>query len=195
MTNIIPTDQQLPSTPVTNLNRQLMQDSDRLEQVVQNGRVAINQPYHSKHDKLTAITAAVKAHDDFVHDELPDIETNLDRALNQPATLEHISVKVALLLKSFPNSRADFDATIYSRQLMDYLEDWKVGEGVLEVAFRYLLLNHKWLPSISEVWDAVLKAKNALLLVANEVIPRLRTEKSILNYYLEDARKEVARRF
>ena len=156
MNNIITTQQDhLPSTPMplADFTVQLMRDSNRLEMAQRHFSDVAHQRYGNPEEGISAITEALQNFDRFVEQELPIIINNLERASNQKATSEDIAVAVAVLLHSFPNVKDNFDSTIFSQQVIRFLEEWQLGEGELGLAFRHIILNHKWLPSISEIRD------------------------------------------
>jgi hypothetical protein len=137
-------------------------------------------------------------YEQFFATDIPVIVSNLDRAMQQQATAEDISVAVAVLMHSFPNVKNNFDSTIYSQQLIRFLAEWQIADGVLSLAFRDLILTHKWLPSIADVRTAVEEAiktlrhhRDKIYGNLNECIPGLASYRGTLRYYLKDAMKDA----
>jgi hypothetical protein len=201
MSNDIITTQQnhLPSTPMplADFTAQLKLDSERLEQVQRQFSGVTRYRYGGPEEEISALTEALQNFDRFVEGELPIIIRNLELALDQKATSEDIAVAVAVLIHSFPNVKDNFDSTIFSQQVIRFLEEWQIGEGVLGLAFRHIILNHKWLPSISEIRDGVNEAIKTLSLLHKRIYgdPEVSNDCGIWNvretlkYYLADATK------
>ena len=201
MTNdIIKTQQQhLPSTPMplADFTTQLMRDNNRLETARKYFSDVPHRRYDDPEEKISAFTEALQDLDRFYENELPIIRSNLERASDQKATSEDIAVAVAVLLHSFPNVRDNFDSTIFSQQVIRFLEEWQLGEGELGLAFRHIILNHKWSPSISEIRDGVNEAKKTLSLLQEKIYgdPKVSNDCGIWNvrgtlkYYLNDSTK------
>jgi hypothetical protein len=200
MNNIITTQQDhLPSTPMplADFTVQLMRDSDRLEMAQGHFFGVAHQRYDNPDERISALTQALEDFGHFYENELPVIISNLERASDQKAASEHIAGAVAVLLHSFPNVKDNFDSTVFSQQIIRFLEEWQIGEGVLGLAFRHIILNHKWLPSISEIRDGVNEAKKTLSLLQEKIYgdPEVSNDYGIWNvrgtlkYHLNDATK------
>ena len=155
MNNIITTQQDhLPSTPMplADFTVQLMRDSNRLEMAQRHFSDVAHQRYDDPEEGIFCYHGSIaELGSTLSSNELPIISSNLERASNQKATSADIAVAVAVLLHSFPNVKDNFDSTIFSQQVIRFLEEWQLGEGELGLAFRHIILNHKWLPSISEI--------------------------------------------
>jgi hypothetical protein len=203
MNNIVKNQDHLPSTPMplADAVTQLFRDRDRLKQVRTYCYDIAHHRYGNPDEKISVITETLEQFDQFVEHGLPIIIDNLERAVHRKATSEDIAVAVAVLIHSFPNVKDNFDSSIFSQQLIRFFEEWQIGEGVLGFAMRHLVLNHKWLPSISEIKDAVDEASKTLFNTWTTIHgdPDVSNDagilgvRSTLEYYLNDATKDKRR--
>jgi hypothetical protein len=139
---------------------QLRKHEDRIDEIVRITRC------HGKN--LDDLTQSLTEFDAFAERELPTIRTNLDRALNKPASSEDIAISVAMLAGCFPNIHNN-DRTIFLQQLVRLLEGWEVGVGILGLAMRHLTLTCEYLPSIAKVREALVQAQDSLLKMSNRL--------------------------
>jgi hypothetical protein len=201
-TNLIQTQNQnrLPTSPMPSANFvvQIFQDQNRIDDMHEYCRAAINYKYSTTQEKASALKQALATYEQFFATDVPAIVSNLDRAMQQQATAEDISMAVAVLMHSFPNVKDNFDSTIYSQQLIRFLSEWQIADGVLSLAFRNLVLTHKWLPSIADIRIALEEALKTLRhnrdkIYGNldEAMPGLAGFYGTLRYYLKEATKDA----
>jgi hypothetical protein len=190
----------LPTSPMPSANFvvQIFQDQNRIDDMGEYFRVAIDYKYSTALEKTFALKQAMATFEQFFATDVPAIVSNLDRAMQQQATAEDISIAVAVLMHSFPNVKDNFDSTIYSQQLIRFLSEWQIADGVLSLAFRNLVLTHKWLPSIADIRIAIEEAMKTLRhnrdkIYGNldEANPGLVGWYGTLRYHLKDATKDA----
>jgi hypothetical protein len=92
---------------------------------------------------------------------LPELEAALRELQNlgRPATKVEIAKDLALLVKSYPNSGTT-DGEVYGRMLIEDVAAEQPAIGDLAPACRNIRRTSKFLPSISEVLQAIAGAKN-----------------------------------
>jgi hypothetical protein len=88
--------------------------------------------------------------------DLQDLGRRLDAAM-RPATVKDVAVILARLIAGYPTKNRDPE---FSKILFDEVAAVGPSVGGLEGAVRYLLRNSRFLPSISEVIDAVGEAES-----------------------------------
>lgn len=101
---------------------------------------------------------------------LPQAEAMLEELQNlgRPATKTDIAKHLALLVKSFPNA-GSADCTVYGRMLCEDVAADKPSVSDIEAACRKIRRTSKFLPTISEVIEAIEKEKSRRLNVTSPI--------------------------
>jgi hypothetical protein len=184
----------------SNLTDRVRHHRDRIDEVRTHFSKVVNFSYNSPEQRIKHLQQYLVQFDTFAETELPTIQDEIDRALNEPATSEEIDVEVAKLVGSFPNVTKN-DLAMFSHQLSGFLEDWQVGRGMLSLAMRHLTLTCEFLPTIAKVREALketqqdlLKSRMRLLGDPEQCHAGVYGFRHSLQRQLDDATGETARR-
>jgi hypothetical protein len=156
---------------IENLNS--VPDLPRHEQIFQRANQIMRQRYESGPKQLPErmrdehYAAANLAALDAI---LPPAEAILQELhnLGRPAAKTDIAKHLAVLVKSFPNA-GSADCTVYGRMLCEDVAEDKPSVSDLEAACRKIRRTSKFLPTISEVIEAVGKEKSRRLRITGDI--------------------------
>jgi len=156
---------------------------------------ASNGRYDGPEAEIEALQYALTEFDSFACTDLPRIQPDLVRALSTPAAHSTIEAAVAGLCAVFPNIH-NRDLTIFMQQLVSFLEDWEIKEGVLDLAVRDLMLTCDYLPTISKVREALTGADGRLSKFSDRLIGDcgIYFYRSTLTYKIESLDGTAAKR-
>jgi hypothetical protein len=112
---------------------------------------------------------------------LPQAESILEELhnLGKPATKTDIAKHLALLVKSFPNA-GSADCTVYGRMLCEDVAADQPSASDIEAACRKIRRTSKFLPTISEVLEAIGEAKSHRRGVTSEMSQLIESRDDLL---------------